>query len=45
MRASLKELHDKLVAAVESLVDSDEWKAMLEVAAARPFWSRRAAWS
>jgi hypothetical protein len=33
MRASLQEIHDQLVAAVEGLVSSEQWKAMLEVSA------------
>lgn len=33
MSRSLDEIHDQLVAAVEGLVSSDEWKAMLEVSA------------
>jgi len=33
MSRSLQEIHDRLVAAVEGLVSSDEWRAMLEVSA------------
>ena len=33
MRPSLEEIHDQLVAAVEGLVSSDEWRAMLKVSA------------
>jgi hypothetical protein len=33
MNRSLQEIHDQLIAAVEGLVSSDEWKAMLEVSA------------
>jgi hypothetical protein len=33
VRHSLQEIHDRLVAAVEGLVSSEEWRAMLEVAA------------
>ena len=33
MTRSLQEIHGRLVAAIEGLVSSDEWKAMLEVSA------------
>jgi antirestriction protein ArdC len=33
MSASLEEIHDQLVAAVEGLVSSEQWRAMLEVSA------------
>src|ERR671919_1714984 len=33
MARSLEELHDQLVAGIEGLVSSDEWRAMLEVSA------------
>jgi len=33
MRRSLEEIHDRLVAAVEGLVSSEQWRAMLEVSA------------
>lgn len=33
MRASLQDIHDRLVAAVEGLVSSTEWRAMLQVSA------------
>ena len=33
MSRSLEEIHDQLVAAIEGLVSSDQWRAMLEVSA------------
>lgn len=33
MSRSLEEIHDQLVAAVESLVSSEQWRAMLEISA------------
>ncbi len=33
MSRSLQEIHDQLVAAVEGLISSEQWRAMLEVSA------------
>jgi hypothetical protein len=33
MSRSLEEIHDQLVAAIEGLVSSEEWRAMLEISA------------